>query len=123
MSEEPEDQAWRTFDSTYGADYGTTFNPGHHGRQHGDVRADDRLRDVIHERFALDQRRARAAREVEVSVASGEVTLTGTVASLEEKAMWYDAVVTVPDVLAVHDLVHLAPDADGLDTSHAPGSR
>ncbi len=67
-------------------------------------RSDDRIRDEVCERIA---RSGIDAREVEVAVEAGEVTLTGTVARREEKRALEDVADDVFGVEDVHNQLRL----------------
>ena len=68
-------------------------------------RPDDRIQDEVCERLA---RSGIDARDVEVAVEAGEVTLAGTVGSREEKRALEDLADDVFGVEDVHNRLHLA---------------
>ena len=73
----------------------------------GDTRSDAAIEEDARGRLArfghLD------ASEIDVSVARGEITLSGWVADEDEKRAAQDLVDAVPGMVAVHNLLHIRP--------------
>lgn len=84
---------------------------GYRGRgPRGYVRSDERIRENVCERLTVD--RYVDATDIEVSVAEGIVTLSGTVDNRAEKRLAEDAVDTVPGVRDVDNRLRIREPAE-----------
>ncbi|WP_425358673.1 BON domain-containing protein [Aestuariivirga litoralis] len=97
----------------------------HRGRgPRGYTRSDDRIREDVNDRFTDDG--WLDASDIEVKVASGEVTLTGQVTSREEKRRAEDLAEAISGVKHVQNNLRVkdrnATSAQGSTTQPAPGS-
>lgn len=77
----------------------------------GYQRSDDRIREDVCE--ALSQHGQLDAREIEVQVQGGEVTLSGSVDSRQAKRMAEDAADDCPGVRDVHNQIRVSQSAQG----------
>ena len=88
------------------------FDAGHRGRgfrpPKGYQRSDERIHEDVSERLALQ--RWIDPSDIEVGVAKGEVTLTGTVRSREEKFHAEELVASVPGVTDVDNRLRVRRD-------------
>lgn len=91
--------------------YGLPYNPwtaqGPHtgkGPKRADARIKEDVDDQLHDHAWLD------ARDVDVTVNQGEVTLAGTVATRQDKRLAEELVDTVPGVIDVHNRLTIGPN-------------
>ncbi len=100
--EEREVRPWRVRNQDYTLAKDWMKRGPHTGKgPKGYKRSDERIRDDVMER--LTQHGWVDARQVQVEVHDGEVTLNGTIGSREEKRMAEDAVDSIPGVKDVHN--------------------
>lgn len=105
----------------YGQQYGT-YEGSHRGKGPRNYsRSDDRITDDVNERMTSDG--DLDAREIDVKVQKGEVTLTGTVDSKMAKRRAEDCADSVMGVKHVQNNLRLSDDASGSDVRSASSSQ